>query len=133
MKQPTKIGLLWGIGLMVLTVILVQFLTYHQVIELFAMAMVLIGSVYLGFGFKEKRIRFRNIEIASAVFFVIFALFGLWMSPWFIVAGLLLHGFWDLLHHQESNMTKIPEWYIPLCIIYDWAAAGYLTYFIITN
>lgn len=132
-KNSTKTGLIWGIGLMVITVIVVQFLSYHQVIELFSMAMVLIGSVYLGFAFKEERIRYRNIEIVTAVFFVMTALIGLWWSPWTIVGGLFLHGIWDLLHHNESTLTQIPEWYIPLCVVYDWAAAGYLTYFIISN
>ena len=131
MKESTIEGLSWGVALFAVTIIIVQFLDYHQSIEFFSLIMAVIGSIYVGFALKEHNLRNRVIEIVSAMLFIVAALAGLWVSPWFIVAALILHGFWDLLHHNKSKLTKIPEWYIPLCCVYDWAAGGYLSYYLL--
>ena len=53
--------------------------------------------------------------------FVIAALLGVWISPWFIPAAFLAHGLWDYAHHNRANLrlVSIPQWYIPWCVIID--------------
>ncbi|MTI22977.1 hypothetical protein E1176_18245 [Fulvivirga sp. RKSG066] len=133
MTESFRTGMIWGLMLTVITITLSYFLPYEMVIELFAFAMVLIGSVYFGFAFKEDSRKIKIIELVSASGFVLTGILGLWINPWLIVAGLFMHGIWDLLHHNGKYLTKIPAWYIPLCVIYDWMAGGYLTYFLLSN
>ena len=57
---------------------------------------------------------------------------GLWISPWILIVGLFLHGFWDIAHHNQTfKLVKIPKWYIPFCATYDWTIAAYLIYLLI--
>lgn len=105
----------------------------HQVIELFAIVLVIIGSVYLGFAFKDEDPQHQIIEISAASGFILMAAFGLWWNPWLIVIGLIAHGLWDLVHHNTHRLTKIPSWYIPLCLIYDILAGGYFAFYLMTN
>jgi len=105
----------------------------HQIIELFAIVLVIIGSVYLGFAFKDKDCQHQIIEISAASVFVLMAALGLWWNPWLIVIGLMAHGFWDLVHHNTHRLTKVPSWYIPLCLIYDILAGGYLTTYLLMH
>lgn len=66
-----------------------------------------------------------GLELVGVVSFTLLALAGLWASPWFIVVGLVLHGVWDVLHHNGWDVvkTKIPQGYIPFCAGYDWLLA----------
>ena len=36
------------------------------------------------------------------------------------MTGYVLHGTWDLLHHERGIQTQIVGWYPPVCVVYDW-------------
>lgn len=101
-------------------------LSNTRVLEFHAALLTLIASVYIGFALQGGQPHEVRLEVATAAAFVALALIGLWLSPWFIVFGLALHGFWDFLHHSVIH-TPIPRWYIPLCMIYDVSVAGFLS------
>lgn len=104
----------------------------HRVIELFAIVLVIIGSIYLGFAFKDENKGHWVVEISAASIFILAAAFGLWWNPWLIVGGLIGHGFWDLAHHRIQHTTDVPAWYIPFCTIYDWLAGSYFGIYLLT-
>jgi hypothetical protein len=63
----------------------------------------------------------QQIEFNVAFLFVIAALLGMGVSPWFIPAAYLAHGLWDFAHHNRAKLglVAIPQWYIPWCVVID--------------
>jgi hypothetical protein len=51
---------------------------------------------------------------------------GLKRSLWFIVAGLAIHGAFDLIHGGLINNPGVPAWWPSFCLSYDVAVAAYL-------
>jgi len=127
MKFKALQNILIGLGLALLTISLHRALSAQKGLELTSMLLILIGSVYFGFALLSSHKKAAIIEIFVATAFVLIAIFGLWVSPWFLIIGLLLHGFWDLAHHNNMfKLIEIPKWYIPFCAAYDWSMAFYL-------
>ena len=87
----------------------------------------LIAAIYVGFALASHGRLSLVRQVAGCAAFVALALIGLWVSWWFIVAGLALHGLWDYLHHGEHGHGVVPRWYVPFCAWYDWAVAAFLT------
>ena len=90
--------------------------------QLAAITLVLIAGVYMGYAFKDGRVRSILIELPTAVGFAIAAWVGINGYPSVIIAALALHGCWDVLHYRFID-TDIPPWYIPFCAIVDWILA----------
>lgn len=106
---------------------------YHRVVELFAIVLVIIGSIYLGFAFKDDNRKHWITEISAASVFILAAAFGLWWNPWLIAISLIAHGFWDLFHHRTQYTIGVPTDYAPFCAIYDWAAGSYFATYLLTT
>lgn len=89
----------------------------------------LIAAIYVGFALasEDQLALFR--QAAGCALFLALALLGLWLSWWFLVAGLALHGGWDVLHHGERGQGVIPRWYVPFCAAYDWVLALFVAFF----
>ena len=125
-------SILTGIILGIATVMLHSLLDDSQGHDLTSILLVLIGSIYYGFALLQSNMKATIIELVVASLFVVLGFFGLWISSSIVVAGLVLHGFWDIAHHNSKlGLAKIPTWYIPFCATYDWFIAIYLTYRII--
>jgi hypothetical protein len=88
----------------------------------------LIGSVYVGFALAAPTRMSIARQVAGCAFFMGLALAGLWLSWWCLVAGLVLHGAWDLVHHREHEHGTMPRWYVPACASYDWAVAAFIAW-----
>lgn len=120
-------NILIGLTLAASTIAIHQMLDPHQGLELTSLLLVLIGSVYFGFALMSKETKTILLEVSVASVFVSMAVLGLWLSPWIIIAGLFLHGIWDVIHHRSNSiLARVPKWYIPFCATYDWAMALYL-------
>ncbi|WP_254279333.1 hypothetical protein [Haloarcula marina] len=66
-------------------------------------------------------------EFVGIAFFCSVAVLGLWVWPPLWILGYVGHAVWDTLHHPETGFgTEIVGWYVPFCVIYDVAVAGYL-------
>jgi len=115
-----------GVGLAALAAVALTVLPAEKRIDLAAMLMMLIASIYIGFGIADGDPRHLLVEIAGAVVFGGVTMLGLWVSPYWLVAGLVLHGFYDLVHHPEAIQTPIKDWYPPFCAVVDWLVGGYL-------
>jgi uncharacterized protein DUF6010 len=83
-----------------------------------------IGAIYVGFAFSDGRLSIVILELSVATAFIVLALLGLWQAPGFIAAGLVLHGFWDLVHRPRAITTKPPSSYGPFCAAFDFVFAG---------
>ncbi|EPX77564.1 hypothetical protein thalar_03289 [Litoreibacter arenae DSM 19593] len=92
-------------------------------IALAAVSLSLIGGAYIGFGARSDSFPAFAMELVVASMFGMAALTGLFLHWSAIPIGLTLHAVWDLLHHNPRFGATVPRWYIPLCIVFDLAAA----------
>lgn len=60
------------------------------------------------------------LEISVAVAFYLIAVFGYVRNNALIAYGIILHGIWDILHHNAFFIkTDIPHYYPVYCIVVD--------------
>ena len=64
------------------------------------------------------------LELAGVPIFAALALLGVKISPWFLVIGIVAHGFgWDSWHYRSS--PYIPDWYSTGCLLVDITIGAY--------
>jgi hypothetical protein len=97
------------------------FLSPALSLALAAIVMGMVAGVYFGFAVVRGNNFQQQIEFNVTLLFLVAALLGVWVSPWFIPAAFLAHGLWDFAHHNSVNsrLVSIPQWYIPWCVVID--------------
>jgi hypothetical protein len=88
----------------------------------YALGLVLIASVYIGFAVADGRWNVLAVETGVATVFVVVAAAAVTGSPWLLVAGLLGHGAKDLWQHRTQYVANT-RWWPPFCLVVDLAAA----------
>jgi hypothetical protein len=91
----------------------------------YALGLVLIAAVYIGFAVADGRARVIAIESSVASAFVIVAAAGITGSPWLLVIGLAGHGLKDLWQHR-THFVANTRWWPPFCLVVDWTVAAIL-------
>lgn len=114
-RRPVLIGLV----LAGVTVAVLMLFSKEKAVELAALLLAVIAAIYIGFSLSDGRKPLQQQEISVAVLFIIVALLGMWVSPWFLMMGFLGHGVWDWLHHTNHLQTDVTTWYPPFCAAYD--------------
>jgi hypothetical protein len=89
----------------------------------YALGIVLIASVYIGFAVADGRPAVIAAETGIASVFVIVAAAAVTGSPWLLVGGLAAHGLKDLWQHR-SHFVANTRWWPPFCLVVDWVAAA---------
>ena len=118
-----------GLGLALVTAAVLALLP-HEWARGATANLTLIAAIYVGFSLASAGRLALVKQAAGCAVFVALALLGLWVSWWFLVAGLALHGGWDFLHHGERGKGVVPWWYVPFCAAYDWALAVFVALFL---
>ena len=91
----------------------------------YALGLILIAAVYIGFAVADGRGRVIAIESSVASAFVIVAAAGITGSPWLLVIGLAGHGLKDLWQHR-THFVANTRWWPPFCLVVDWTVAAIL-------
>ncbi len=80
-----------------------------------------IAGIYFGFAVVRGSNLQQQIEFGVTFLFMIAALLGVAVSPWFLPAAYFAHGVWDFAHHHEAHLplVSIPRWYVPWCVAID--------------
>lgn len=66
------------------------------------------------------------LELLGVPIYVALAILGLVRSPWYLVAGVILHGLaWDSWHFFGPR-PYVPEWYALGCMVFDLCFGIYL-------
>ena len=92
----------------------------------YALGLVLIAAVYIGFSVADGRWKVIAIESSVAGIFVVVAAVSVTGSAWLLVPGLAGHGLKDLWQHR-THFVRNTRWWPPFCATVDWVAAGILT------
>ena len=88
----------------------------------YALGLVLIAAVYIGFAVADGRPKVIAVETGVASMFVVLAAVAVTGSVWLIVIGLAGHGLKDLWQHR-SQFVAGTRWWPPFCLVVDWVAA----------
>ncbi len=122
MKEKS-IGLAIGVILAAVTITIALMLPKAIALQFFMVLLMGIAAVYIGFTFSNAgRKQDIVVEMANIAMYIVLVLLSLSITPYLLVAGYFWHGLWDAIHHKRINLvqTKVPEWYIYGCILYDW-------------
>jgi hypothetical protein len=93
--------------------------------------LVVIASYYSLFAVMAGSRHALIIESAVVIVFLGAAGVGFRYSLWLVVAGLLAHGVFDVLHGQLITNPGVPVWWSPFCLTYDVVASGYLAWLLL--
>lgn len=86
----------------------------------------IIATLYVGFALASQHVRAILIQSLGASVFVALALAGQWISPLYLLVGLVMHGLWDIIFHHRVSAGAKPVWYAPFCASYDWILAAWV-------
>jgi hypothetical protein len=114
---------LWGVVIGVVTAASPLAFWWLDPSTVYALALVLIASVYIGFAVADGRPKVIVAESAVASVFVVVAAVAVTGSVWLIVAGLFGHGLKDLWQHRRQFVANT-RWWPPFCVVVDWIAAA---------
>jgi hypothetical protein len=89
----------------------------------YALGLVLIAAVYIGFAVADGRPTVIIVESAVAALFVVVAAAGVTGSGWLLVLGFTGHGLKDLWQHR-SHYVANTRWWPPFCLVVDWIVAA---------
>jgi hypothetical protein len=98
----------------------------------YALGLVIIASVYIGFAVADGRPKVIAVESSVASIFVLIAAVAVTGSVWLIVAGLLAHGLKDLWQHRRQFVANT-RWWPPFCLVVDWVCATIIAVAIIAG
>jgi hypothetical protein len=113
---------LWGVVFGVLQAASPLAFWWLDTAAVYALGLVLIASVYIGFAVADGRAKVIAVEIAVAAVFVIVAAVAVTGSPWLLVVGLAGHGLKDLWQHRRQFVAGT-RWWPPFCLVVDWVVA----------
>jgi hypothetical protein len=98
----------------------------------YPVVLIVIAGLYLLFAAMAGSTSSLVAESIPALAFISMAVLGFRMkSPWLVVAGLALHGVFDLFHHALIENPGVPVWWPGWCLSYDVAAAAYMAALIV--
>jgi hypothetical protein len=89
----------------------------------YAMGLVFIAAVYIGFSVADGRAKVIAAEVTVATVFVVVAAVAVTGSAWLVVVGLTGHGLKDVWQHRTQFVTGT-RWWPPFCAAVDWVAGA---------
>jgi hypothetical protein len=98
----------------------------------YALSIILIASVYIGFSVADGRRKVIAVEVGVAIAFVVVATTAITGSAWLLVAALIAHGLKDFWQHRTRYVANT-RWWPPFCAAADWVAAALLAVAITTG
>jgi len=99
----------------------------------YPVVLIVIAALYLLFAVQAGSTEALVAELIPALVFMAAAALGFRKSPWFVVAGLALHGVFDFFHHAVIANPGVPVWWPGWCLAYDVVAAAYLAVLILVR
>ena len=121
-RQPLRAAVIWGVVFGVIQAASPLVIRWLDPATVYALSLILIASVYIGFAVADGRPIVIAVESAVATIFVLVATLGISGPAWLLVAGLLGHGGKDLWQHRRQYVAGT-RWWPPFCCAVDLVAA----------
>jgi hypothetical protein len=125
--HPLRAPILWGIGFGVIQAASPLGFGWLEPATVYALGLVLIASVYIGFAVADGRPIVVAVEISVAGLFVIVAAAAVTGPEWLLVVGLAGHGLKDLWQHRRRFVANT-RWWPPFCAAVDFVAAAIIAF-----
>jgi hypothetical protein len=88
----------------------------------YALGLVVIASVYIGFSVADGRWKVIVVEVGVAAVFVVIAAIAVTGPAWLLVVGLAGHGVKDYWQHRTQFVVNT-RWWPPFCAAVDFVVA----------
>ena len=124
--------ILWGVAVGILQTASPLAFWWLEPGVVWALALLIIASVYIGFAVADGRPRVIIAEVLVASAFVVLGAVAIVASPWFVVAGLIAHGLKDLWQHRRQFVANT-RWWPPFCLVVDAVAAALTAVLLLTG
>jgi hypothetical protein len=121
-KRAVRTPAMWGLAFGALQAASPLAFWWLDTATVYALGLVLIASVYIGFAVADGRAAVIAFESSVAGLFVVVAAAAVTGSPWLLVVGLAGHGLKDLWQHRRQFVANT-RWWPPFCLVVDWVAA----------
>jgi uncharacterized membrane protein HdeD (DUF308 family) len=119
-------GVIAAVVLIIVSLILNKYFTTKLIA---ATILVAIAFIYVGFALKDNALPNIILEIAFAVLLYFMAIIGYSKNTSLIAYGIIIHGVWDIFHHNAGIVkTNIPAYWPSFCFIIDIVYGLYLLY-----
>jgi hypothetical protein len=125
-RHTIRAAILWGLlfgGMQAASPLVVWWLAPGTV---YALSLILIASVYIGFAVADGRPIVIAVESSIAAIFVMVAAAAITGPAWLLVIGLAGHAFKDLWQHRRQYVAGT-RWWAPFCCTVDLVAAALIT------
>jgi hypothetical protein len=116
-------AVVWGVVVGLVQVASPLAFWWLDAVTVYALGLVLIAGIYIGFAVADGRPKVIVAESTVASVFVVVAAVAVTGSEWLIVAGLFGHGLKDLWQHRNQFVANM-RWWPPFCAVVDWIAAA---------
>ncbi len=127
-----RIPILWGVAWGCLQAATPLAFFWLDDATVYALGLVLIAAVYIGFSVADGRGRVIAVETVVAAVFVVLAAMAVTGSAWLLVVGLAGHGLKDLWQHRTGFVANT-RWWPPFCAAVDVVAAALIALGILAN
>ena len=125
-RRGIRAAVVWGVivgGIQVAAPLVIRWLAPGTV---YALSLILIASVYIGFAVADGRPLVIAVESVVAAIFVVVAAAAITGPAWLLVIGLAGHGLKDLWQHRRQFVAGT-RWWPPFCCTVDLVVAALVT------
>lgn len=112
-------GILIGIILAVVVSIFATTVGFDRERSFYPITLIIIAVLYGFFAILADSTRALLIESIPGAIFVATAVAGYMKKLWWVVAGLIGHGIFDLAHPHLISNPGVPIWWPGFCLAYD--------------
>ena len=110
-------GIVVGVVIIILSQVLSKYFTYKLIATTILVA---IAFIYVGFALEGNPVSLIILEIVVALFLYFLAIIGYTRNSILIAYGIILHGIWDIFHHNGWLVeTNVAGYWPSFCFIVD--------------
>lgn len=108
---------------------LAKVFTFDRDRSFYPVILIVIATYYILFAFISMQANIIFIELVVALMFIAIAILGSRVYLLLVVAGLIAHGIFDLIHHLIVTNSMVPSWWPGFYAAID-IVLGVVVYFI---
>jgi hypothetical protein len=131
-RNPLWTPVAWGVLVGVLQAASPLAFWWLEPATVYALSLVAIAFVYLGFAVADGRWKVIALETSVAAVFVVIAAAAVTGSAWLLVVGLAGHGLKDWWQHRTHYVANT-RWWPPFCAAVDFVVAAIIAVEIIAG
>ncbi len=123
---------LWGVVVGVVQVATPLGFWWLDAATVYALGLILIAAVYIGFAVADGRPKIIAVEIVVVAVFVLLGAVAITGPAWLLVIGYAGHGLKDLWQHR-THFVANTRWWPPFCLVVDAIVAVALVVLVVTG